>query len=70
MNRINPVSLVGWIVHSCQLYSKNEQTTHNVRDFVHKSENIIIHMLEISFVNSSSYYIKVNLEVLYGWASD
>ena len=57
MNRINPVSLMmNWmnlvslvdqIVCLYQIYNENKQGMHSVRNFVHKIENIIIHMSEI-----------------------
>ena len=47
MNRINPVSLLGWIVCLCRLYSEDKQGTHSIRDFVYKIESIIVYMLEI-----------------------
>ena len=70
MNCTNSVNLMGQIVCSCQLYSENKKETHSIKDFVYKIESIIIHILEIYFVNFSSYYIKVNLGVLYSCASD
>ena len=41
------MSLVGRIACLYQLYGKNKQATHNIRDFINKIECIIIHMLEI-----------------------
>ena len=47
MNWMNPVSLVGPIVCLCQLYNEDEQEIYNVREFIHKIENIIVHISEI-----------------------
>ena len=49
MNWINLVSLVDWIIHLCQLYSEDEEKTHNVKYFVYKKKikNIIVYILEI-----------------------
>ena len=47
MNQMNAVSLVGRIVCLCQLYGKNKQETHNIRNLVHKIESIIVYILKI-----------------------
>ena len=47
MSWMNLVSLVGRIVYLCRLYSEDNQETYSIRDFVHKTESIIVHMLEI-----------------------
>lgn len=47
MNWMNSVGLIGYIVCLYQLYGKDKQGTHNIRDFIYKIKNIIIYMLEI-----------------------